>query len=157
MLVSLDPGAKLAGVACWTSSGVLASAFLVRGRDWFDTATKVGEQVYLRFASDGPVDVVVERPQVYVQSKQKGDPNDLITVALMAGAAASNIAQGRVTACLPREWKGSVPKDAMVERIRRRLTPEEYARVDLPARSLRHNVFDAVGIGLHQLGRLRWT
>ena len=152
MLVSIDPGAKLAGVALWDDNE-LTCAWLTRGEDWRDTALNVSREVHQRIPRLDDVDVAIERPQVYVQSKQKGDPNDLITIALMAGGAASLTATGLVTVYLPREWKQSVPKEIMVRRIQARLTSEERARVELPAPSLAHNVWDAVGIGLHQLKR----
>lgn len=57
----------------------------------------------------------------------------------------------------PQEWEGSLKRDGefdpVVERIQSRLSPEELARVELPAASLAHNVWDAIGLGLHDLGR----
>jgi hypothetical protein len=56
---------------------------------------------------------------------------------------------------LPREWKGTIDGDVTVERIRERLSDEERAALDaVNPPFLRHNAADAVGIGLHYLGRM---
>lgn len=53
-------------------------------------------------------------------------------------------------------WKPSIPKEIMLPRIQQRLTALELTRVTLPkGKSYHHDVWDAVGIGLHHLGRLK--
>jgi hypothetical protein len=100
--------------------------------------------------------VVLEVPRIYPASRQKGDPNDLLALARIVGRLQEHyLAAGAdVELVEPRTWKGTLPKEAMTERIRGRLSAEERARVAPVARSLEHNVLDAVGIGLHALGRL---
>jgi Holliday junction resolvasome RuvABC endonuclease subunit len=158
MIVSIDPGVHEAGVAVWYGDGPLASAWLVRLDDpryttpWAGMGRTVANEVG-RIALDA---VVIERPQVYVHSRAKGDPNDLITLALAAGAMIGAMRATRtkliVVEYKPAEWKGQVPKDVMTRRIKRSLTEDEHERVRLPsASSLAHNVWDAVGIGLHHL------
>lgn len=159
-LFTLDPGVKAAGVAVFDlHAKTLVGAGLARGETVFKTAQRaidmaqaISEMVNL--APCFPSEVIVEKPQVYVRGK--GDPNDLIEVALSGGAFAGWFYMATQTAIQPREWKGQVNPDAMIERIKSRLSPEETARVEIPrAKSLAHNIFDAVGIGLHRLGRLR--
>jgi hypothetical protein len=104
--------------------------------------------------------VVIERPQVYVHSRAKGDPNDLITLALVAGAIAGGMRTSRtkllVVEYRPAEWKGQVPKHVMEKRVKRSLAEHEHERVQLPsAGALAHNVWDAIGIGLHHLRGIR--
>lgn len=152
MLVSLDPGLRQAGVACW-DDGELTTAFLVKGANWFDTATEVKKRVFA-CASTYLLDVVIEQPQVYHQSKQKGDPEDLIKLALMGGATAALISPHAPMMYEPQTWKGSVPKEVTTARTRRRITDEEQHRIELPrAVTLQHNVWDAIGIGLFHLKR----
>ena len=95
-----------------------------------------------------------EFPQVYTQSKSKGDPNDLISLAAVDGAIADGC-EGEVITLKPRDWKGQLHNDATDERIRGRLTAAEtkiLAECKCPP-SLLHNVVDAIGIGLKAVNR----
>jgi hypothetical protein len=94
---------------------------------------------------------VVERPQVYTVGK--GDPNDLVPLAGIGAAFASRF--DRFKWYLPKEWKGQLPKGiAFEKRILDRLDTLEIAEI-IPAGSLTHNIYDAIGIGLHHLGRFQ--
>ena len=87
----------------------------------------------------------------------KGDPNDLIDVAITVGQVAqvTNWCP-LVEFVYPHRWKGSVDKPIMIERILSRLTYKERDLIDKCGvkRSKIHNVIDGVGIGLWSLGRL---
>lgn len=156
MLVSLDPGAKVCGLALF-EDGELASAWLAgTNKHWVQMALNAYQSVVDRVVPEVMREVAIERPQVYRQRFQKGDPNDLITLSLVAGAFAGSFIPGAaVSEYKPREWKGQVPKPAMQKRIESRLSEEELSRVSWPAKSYRHNVWDAIGIGLHHVGRLK--
>jgi hypothetical protein len=157
MLISIDPGVKMAGVAAW-SNQTLKGAWLVRGRGWRDTAFEVYKHLQCNFLDPvlAELEIAIERPQIYVQARLKGNPNDLVTLALMAGATCAILGrQTQVTEYLPREWKGQVPKETMTERIQSKLSVAEAKTIDLPAKSYQHNVWDAAGIGLHHLRRLK--
>lgn len=99
-------------------------------------------------------DVVVERMVVYPGMRQKGNPNDLLDVAYSSAYAVSDAA--RIIWVKPKVWKGSVPKKIMVERIRGVLSLEERALIeDSDVRGhLKHNLYDAAGIGLWHMGIL---
>lgn len=155
--IALDPGVKIAGIACY-GDGELACAWLVQGKSWNDTAWQawaelrahVPEEV-IRYAN-----VVIEKPQVYTQNKLVGDPNDLIDVAMMAACFAGKLHPDTVIKTyLPRQWKGQVPKAIMTKRIIKRLSEAEHERIELPIKSLRHNVYDAAGLGLYYERRLK--
>lgn len=143
-LLAIDPGVHKSGVAFF------------RGRElewakYFDS-TAVGT---LRSFSASRV--VIEFPRIYRAAKQKGDQNDLLMLALTVGRFEAWLGGWPTTVDLiyPRDWKGTLDPDAMIERIQERLEPYETDHVYLPtAASLHHNVWDAVGIGLHALGRL---
>lgn len=155
MIISVDPGANLVGAAAW-DNGKLQSAMLARGKSALELAQVIHAWVLDMYVFSTSLVVVVERPQVYPRSRTKGDPNDLITLALVAGMVAGKLDPAAVVEVKPREWKGQVPKDAMIERIKRTLPLEEYrvvAQVLCPPR-LKHNVWDAVGLGLWYLKRL---
>ena len=99
-------------------------------------------------------ELAIELPQVYLASRSRGDPNDLIQLALVVGAFEMWF-EGRVFKYKPHEWKGSVPKPIMAERILKRLGDDEKEQ---RSRKLEEpyqlNTIDACGIGLHHLKRL---
>lgn len=53
----------------------------------------------------------------------------------------------------PVRWKGTLSKATTEARVRKALTPVEAARLPNVAKSVAHNMFDAIGIGLWALGR----
>jgi len=100
-----------------------------------------------------PEELVIEIPQVYVRARSKGDPNDLIMLAGLVGAFVYCFGNASKL-YRPAEWKGQVTKEITEQRARKRLSPDELSRIELPsAKGLHHNVWDAVGLGLHHLGR----
>lgn len=109
------------------------------------------------FALRPGVELVIEVPEIYIsRANWKGDPNDLIKVALQVGRWIERAAQRgcSVTTALPKEWKGQTPKDVHNARAIRKLTPSEAARLPHMAETKRHNMIDAVALGLWKLGRL---
>ncbi len=101
-------------------------------------------------------ELVIELPQVYTRSLSKGDPNDLITLALTVGAISALCGSIGAHTVLyrPSEWKGQVSKNVTEARARKRLTEVELKRIELPkAAKLKTDVWDAIGIGLHFLRR----
>jgi hypothetical protein len=153
-LIAIDPGLNGCGFALFRA-GLLERAAYVKnvertGNKPQDMA--LGLTLYVstyKLATDDKV--VCELPQVYTQDKLKGDPNDLIYLALVVGAL---VFQFGAKTIKPREWKGQLPKEVCNNRVRSKLSLYEIEAIDtrVPA-SLRHNVLDAVGIGLHELGR----
>lgn len=173
-LLTFDPGAEHPAAALFRG-GVLLSAERVKlDPDWaglppLARAVRIAE-ASLRWAVGRadcvePRVLVCEHPQVYRASKSKGDPNDLILLATingaLAGALAMAVAKRDVGLVLlsptPAEWAGQLPKATTGDpwrsprglRIRERLTVDEAAVVQVT-----HDAIDAVGIGLHVLGRL---
>lgn len=172
LLVALDPGLRECGVAIFDlDSGELLAAGMPTNAErkarglaaWSRMAGGVAAFVSsflepLRAAGvAASVTVASECPQVYTAGKSKGDPNDLIELAGVVGRVAGELRATSERSFLPREWKGTLDGDVMVERIKARLgeLPHEHLRVQLPrAQDKHHNVWDAVGIGLHVVGRL---
>ena len=124
---------------------------------------------------DPPLDfggarVWIERPQVYRGRASKGDPNDLITLAIQVGRYEERFAARgcQVDTVLPHTWKGSIDPDVCCRRIFASLTECEKALLERAIAPLarspvhadltggrRHNVLDAVGIGKWSLRRGR--
>lgn len=182
-LLSLDPGLRKCGVALWRGGELVAARLLVSERapsQVEDVAADVaamaeavcyfgaphpggGQRGLLDLARDG-LRLACEYPRTYGGRASRGDANDLVSVALVAGAI-----QGRLgcasTFVLPEEWKGGIPKPdskaaylrdgyPVEERAKLKLTTTELIQVDL-TRDWRKNmdVWDAVGIGLWALKR----
>lgn len=97
--------------------------------------------------------VVIELPQVY--PSHPVPPNDLVTLAFLAGRYAGRPA-GEVFTVFPHEWKGNLPKEVCAARVRARLSEDERAVIDAcdVPKGQKHNVLDAIGIGLFALRRM---
>ncbi len=156
--LSLDPGLRGIGMALWCADALLDARYIASKaprseRNLGALLSSLAESVR---AEIPPVRAVtLECPQVYRAGLQKGDPNDLIAISLVAGLVSGIVGAQEIKTLAPREWKGQVPKEIMQKRIVARLSEEELACVALPsAKGLAHNVWDAVGIGLSGLGRL---
>lgn len=150
-VLAVDPGKHACGVACFGLDGELSWARYVDDEEAVRHVASLRDVEY--------DEAIVELPQVYSLAKSKGGArgqNDLVDVAFAAGLLLGRLGlpRERIAEVRPRMWKGQVPKATMVRRIRGRLSDEEATRVMLPAPSLSHNVFDAVGIGLWRVGRL---
>jgi hypothetical protein len=102
---------------------------------------------------DRPNRYVIELPRIYPMQRQKGDPNDIVDLAYVAGALDDLGFPGELIT--PRDWKGTMKADAMTRWIVGRLEPEEKAIVEKIPKGRRHNAVDAIGLGLHDHGRLR--
>lgn len=159
-LLAVDPGARGAGVAAF-AGGLLRRAAYVENtaRRGADAAACRSLAVAVRryFDAIGRVEfteVACEWPQVYAPGKQKGDPNDLLALVGVSVGICALYAGADVSSYLPAQWKAQMPKGVAHERVLARLSAEERNEIWLPsAKGLQHNVLDAIGIGLHHLGR----
>lgn len=175
-LVSVDPGVRACGVAIWAQvadermppdakPGVLHGAGyvrnpLTRGQDT-EAACAMGRAVgsFIALAVGSGhhrLELVIECPRVYDAAFQKGDQNtSIIPLSLVVGAVGMCQPFWKVTQYFPRDWKGTADADRVViPLVQSRVKDFERARVQLPAESLAHNVWDGIGVGLKLLGRL---
>ncbi len=168
MIVSIDPGLHLAGLAIWSPAGGLHSAQLVRASapgpalgvlvDLMLSALRTTVNNALEYGLTVD-EIAIEFPQIYDRTQSNVDPKDLIDLALMAGALSGVFgSNSKRTFYRPREWKGQLPKDISEKRSLSKLTDEEATKIQLPrAAALSHNVYDAIGIGLKHVARRRST
>ncbi len=169
LVVAVDPGVHACGVAVLSNnSGALRAAGYVRAKVGgpCDLATAVRAfvnstlSIHDKLAFGSVALLVVEKPKIYPGTPHV-DANDLIDLAAVVGALLVAIPADEVRTPHPQEWKGQIPKPKrstdpyiVEERNREKLTPEEVERIEYPrAKGLRHNVTDAVGIGLWALRR----
>lgn len=145
-LLSIDPGTHHYGMALWLD-GVLDQAFFVK-RDLVDVS------------SFTDVDVVVcERPQVYLKSLKSA--NDMVGLALSAGELVGRIVEisssnpFETVYYLPAQWKGQLDKTEHHKRVISVLSPNELGIIEFTKNKKKNtDILDAVGVGLHHLGRL---
>jgi hypothetical protein len=142
MLIAIDPGAD-AGWAVFDERLRLVSCGL---------GAPHTEGLAVRKA-------IIEKPMIYPGGKQKARPADIITLAVRAGESGGLLRSAGVDVQYvePFRWKGSVPKDVCHARIWGKLTDVERGIVDSAGKGIapskRHNILDAVGIGLFGVGR----
>jgi hypothetical protein len=143
MLLAIDPGED-AGWAIFDSKKL--------------TACGLGEEPDL----SGIVDrVVVELPKIYPGRKQKARPGDIVLLATRAGERGGPYRRRGITVDYfePNEWKGGVPKEVSHSRAWALLNDSERDVIALAAKGIapgkRHNMLDAVALGLFAVGRAK--
>jgi hypothetical protein len=153
MILSIDPGKRHIAYAVM-DGGQLRNAAMTDPVEAYEGAFLLSEVIRLFLASlkingidqDAVSVVLCEFPRTYPH--QRTPPNDLFPLAAIAGAI-TTLFSCNTYFIEPRVWKGNIPKAVMTQRIKDSLTPPERARINLPSqKSLQHNVFDAIGIGL---------
>ncbi|MEK7706236.1 MAG: hypothetical protein AAB426_14850 [Myxococcota bacterium] len=166
-VLAIDPGVRGCGAALFQGDGsdrLIAAAYVVFSRrddEICSVPFAVREWVSARADSLAVKRVVLEFPQTYRGRAARGDTNDLLSLAFVDGAIAALFAVADVALVRPFDWKGSVPKPVSAtgdyiirSRVEARLSSDEKTAVVWPKNG-RHSwdVADAVGIGLHHLGR----
>lgn len=163
MLLCIDPGLRGCGVALFHGREVLVADYVKgdleeshyfahsilasRVRFWAETHAGAYKECFSH--------IIIEHPRIYPGVSEK-NPNDLLDVVAV-GAACGALLQEIgpfPTTVFPSEWKGTVKKSVMTERIKKALSPEELKRCRFTNKSDDSDMLDAVGIGLWHLGRL---
>lgn len=150
-VIAIDPGA-CNGYAIFYS-GALVFAGVFKGED----IEELPRQAFMQFSGGFALDlVVIEKPVIYPLDT-KGDPNQLITLAIRAGEIAGRFryANREVEWVKPRTWKGTAPKDITNRRTLAKLTDEEKECLPRLPKTKAHNMLDAIGIGLWYLEKKR--
>lgn len=158
-MLAIDPG--LRGCGCAVFEGpVLRRAWFSKNTEMLERGPKawraMAEAVALGLNGEdfGPVELhtlAIEYPQVYKTAYQKGDQDDIVQLQGCAGAVVGLITAKHYLGFTPRYWKGQVPKLIHNERVAKKLSPEELANIYEHRTTIRHNVIDAIGIGIFVL------
>lgn len=152
--IGIDPGVRMCGVAiecpAWAREPVVRKAFLARSTEATlqGRAIQMATQIRWQLPSNHlERTLVVEGQQFYGTAKSKGDPNQLIDLAVVTGVMVGMLGCDYTPLVpLPREWKGTIPKDVHHDRLRRD-HPEWIAAVEAETpKSMQHHVWDAVGL-----------
>ena len=155
-VLAIDPGLKCLGWALFCE-GKLIACGVSRSKNNRHLGKCAQDHInnLLNLGIKPEVSVLLERPKIYTLTKQKGDQNDLIAIAIVGAIVSGALSMYPVEEVFPDGWKGQMPKDVCHRRIDRRLTDEETrVKETLPkAKTVRHNGLDAIGIGLFGVGR----
>lgn len=167
-LLAVDPGLNAPAVALFQDAKLVRAEPIKVPRalsklDLIDRCRQVAILISNWYAAQPgdfrprlPLQLAVERPQIYRGTKSKGDPNDLPPmVGIDVGLAV--LLDCPVTSYLPRDWVGGTSKAETGDpwksprgaRVWDRLSEGERGAVV----GVTHDVVDAIGIGLHFLGR----
>jgi len=95
------------------------------------------------------VALCVEGQKIYPKEKSKGDPNDMVKVAIVAGAmlgVADSLYMLHAYLPTPREWKGALPKSIHHERLRAKYREWVEPVERETAKTHQNHVWDAVGL-----------
>jgi len=158
-IASIDPGKNACGVAVWYPNiliwaGYVKNPFSKIGKERAEKWGDMGRTVtgILGRWKDYGISLVLEIPQVYT-GPQDEDRNDLLDLAGVQGAIVGASRFPVEWSPVPREWKGQLPKEVSEKRVDAKLTPVEKQRIEWPAKSYCHNVYDALHLGLVHLER----
>lgn len=146
--LSIDPGTKDMGWALWEDNE-LQICGLARGQDWVETVKSLPKFTVSQ--------LIIEDQQIYRRSPINA--HSLLAVARVVGAVVSYYDFAKFILVPPAKWKGQLPKDVCNRRTLSKLTEEELRQVKVAPcpPSLRHNLIDAVGIGLWANGRRKFV
>jgi hypothetical protein len=158
ILLCIDPGLRGCGCAMFADGALVRATYVpspeqsARGpAAWLAMAMAV---VDWHGHPTNPSELLLEVMRIYPRSdQQKGDPNDLLELNGVQGAIAAFFVADRTVGYFPHDWKGSIPKGKLAKRIRIALTENERNNI-ISVGAKDHNTIDAIGIGLHRLGRL---
>lgn len=109
------------------------------------------------------IEAVIEKPVIYPHGRTP-NPNDIVKLAVTVGELAGVLAANGLSVRYvePRAWKATLDKDTCCRRVWGRLRPEEQhtaAPYQPPPSGKvgggKDHVLDAIGIGLHAVGRWR--
>lgn len=159
-IIGIDPGKNYTGVtildtylikeaAC--GFGVtLCGCYLYdgKGRDLGVNVDGQAHQIRECVATFQPDEVIIEKPQIY--SKGKARPNDILDLALMAGALGA--CGMPCTFVTPARWKGQVKKHIHNARILEKLPNLHEALAGL-AKGKHEHIIDAAGLALWSIER----
>ena len=177
LTISIDPGKYCTGVALFRE-GLLVRALLVRIPKVEDEEpvcrwVRMSAQVYkevLRAANpqegvslsssigdliSGTFRLACER--MTIRPSRLEASNAVADLQGTLGSIVAVLNPKESVSYLPEQWKRQLPKDIAKGRVYTRLDVDEVLALEdsldgIP-QGLRHNVFDAVGIGLHSLDR----
>lgn len=159
-LLSIDPGVTCCGWAYWHDKSLIYCGLSRTKEKSIEERIRAHDLYHWLDSIDS---IVIEKPEVYQQRFWKGDPRDLVELAMVVGGIIASFPYSvTVRTVFPKEWKGSIPKEISEKRTLAKLSetekqvlekPEVFGEPSTAPPSLLHNLMDAVGLGIWMLGR----
>lgn len=159
-VLAIDPGKGALGWAFGRGQSLVACGLSRRPTktrlSLGDLASFHAFNVRLHLEGLEPTIVVCELMASYSVGSQKGDQNDLIELATIGAQVAGQWTSAECIYVKPSEWMGGsgVPEHVTARRVDRELVVRGchaslLGALERVPKSLRHNVYDAVGIWIH--------
>jgi hypothetical protein len=100
--------------------------------------------------------VVYPPKSVAERNRMPAQANDLILLTAATAIVLGMRVRGEIAYLTPHTWKGNRPKEVTMMQVLRELDEDEKLKLaqERYPESLRHNLFDAVGLLLKHLGRI---
>lgn len=159
-LLAIDPGKTAHGWALF-EDGLLKDCGLVRHRDSVALARLLDKELKDKYWVSGFDTLVIEDQEIYRRpGKGNKNPNDMLAVAFSSGCVAQQFSHLPLTRPLPRVWTKGQKKEIrharLLDPLRSPMSDDELAMVLAfkAPKTLKHNVIDAVALGLYALKRL---
>jgi len=166
MIVAVDPSINSSGLAFFCDGELCGTVRVLVKNDKSGTvnrAVEMARRLAGYIIAVQPLELVSEWPQAYRPTRSKGNPGDLFGMPTVLGALVaflhSNAIAPTISTYLPFEWIRQIPKTSA---HRDRFTSPRGAAISTRIRHTElavfraagtHDEIDAIGIGLHHLGR----
>ena len=147
MKITIDPGINGTGWALWKSWKLVDTGIFYAPAklDWIEKCQAIESKcIYLE--RENPItDCYLEYPAYFdsVGGNMVAKRGDLLKLTFLVGLIYAVFLKSHLIPV--RTWKGQLPKDVVIQRIKQLLPPETYM-------NFKTHVWDAVGIGLHVKG-----
>lgn len=159
-LISIDPGRDHVAAAFWRECRLQRCILLATPGDQ-DLGIVVSGLLRSAEATSAWMDASAGHAVVEYMCHHPGraasQARDLIDVSISGVAIAARLAQ-TISFIAANQWKGQAPKPVIQRRVLERLDERESAVLAEALLAIRrgrhHDIYDAVGIGLHHLRRL---
>lgn len=170
-LVGIDPGKNALGWSYFGPQGLLMACGVCRSEKpttpGGDPIGQVSRHVHRQLHEalmvlPAAASLVIEKMKIYSGPKSHADPDDLLELSYISGGVQNlpSCWYAEPTLVEPHGWKGQIPKDIFLkDMVKPALSPTEIhmaeASMQNVPKGLKHNGWDAVGIGLWALRRIR--
>jgi hypothetical protein len=151
-VISIDPGLTGTGYAVFGKRGLIRCGVLTapRGWEWYDKIRWYCDEletIYERQSITARQPIVLELPEFFQSAGGQLTARSQALVKLSMLTGAIHYCLGVGVLITPTKWKGQLPKEVVVKRLRKRLGTAVLNRVKPSS-----HAWDAIGIGLYYLG-----